>query len=59
MTIARIVPRGIEVDGSLRSPDMLAPAIIPVMAGKYTPKTVMKVWPLRKSGSKLAYVVAP
>ena len=38
--IAASVPRGIERAGSFRSPDMLAPAMIPVTAGKNSAKAV-------------------
>ncbi len=34
-----MVPIGMDLLGSLRSPDMLAPAIIPVTAGKNIAKT--------------------
>jgi hypothetical protein len=34
------VPRGIETLGFFRSPDMLAPANIPAVAGKKTPNTL-------------------
>jgi hypothetical protein len=36
------VPLGIDLEGSLSSPDMLAPAIIPVTPLNKTPKTVAK-----------------
>ena len=37
---------GMAMAGSSRSPDMLAPAVIPVTAGKKTEKTVQNVWSL-------------
>jgi len=36
------VPFGMLTDGSLRSPEIFAPAIIPVTAGKNIPNTVKK-----------------
>ena len=38
--MAKRVPRGSDLRGSLRSPDMATPAVKPVTAGKKTPKTV-------------------
>ena len=40
MTIASRVPFGIAFSGSLRFPDMFAPASIPVAAGKKIANTV-------------------
>ena len=40
--IAAIVPCGIDLRGFSRSPDKLAPAIIPVTAGKNTANTTQK-----------------
>ena len=40
--MAARVPTGMEREGSLRSPDMLTPAIIPVTAGKNRAKTDQK-----------------
>lgn len=40
--IARIVPFGIAFCGSFKSPDILAPANIPVAAGKNTENTLKK-----------------
>ena len=37
------VPFEIDLAGSRRSPDMLAPAIMPVHAGKNTPNTIWKL----------------
>ena len=42
----REVTLGMAMAGSSRSPDMLAPAVIPVTAGKKTEKTVQNVWSL-------------
>ena len=44
--IAMKVPFGIAMAGSFRSPLMLAPAVIPVTAGKKTANTVQKLSPL-------------
>ncbi len=44
--MAQRVPTGILVFGSFSSPDILAPAIIPVAAGKNTAKTTQKLLPL-------------
>ena len=44
--IAMKVPFGIAMAGSFRSPLMLAPAVIPVTAGKNTANTVQKLSPL-------------
>ena len=41
-----MVTLGMAIAGSSRSPDMLAPAVIPVTAGKKTEKTVQNVWSL-------------
>ena len=41
MTASR-VPRGIDLRGSWRSPDMPMPAVKPVTAGKKTAKTYQK-----------------
>jgi len=41
-TIELMVPNGIERRGSFKSPDKLAPAIIPVTAGKNTANTLQK-----------------
>ena len=38
-----IVPFGMATAGSFKSPDKLAPATIPVTAGKNTPKTEKKL----------------
>ena len=35
--------------GSARSPDMLAPAVMPVTAGKKTENTVQNVWSLNRA----------
>ena len=40
---AQSVPFGIDLLGSSRSPDMDAPARIPMQAGKSTPNTVWKL----------------
>ena len=39
LTVARIVPIGIDLAGFLRSPDSPTPAVIPVNAGKIIAKT--------------------
>lgn len=51
--IAKRVPLGMAVPGSFKSPDMFAPAIIPVVAGKNTAKTEKKS-SFRNSGTKLS-----
>ena len=43
--IAQSVPRGIDRAGSLSSPDMFAPAMIPVAAGKNRANMVRKLSP--------------
>lgn len=40
--IARIVPCGMDVEGSFKSPEMFAPARMPVAAGKKIAKTEKK-----------------
>ena len=40
--MAKRVPEGIDEEGFLRSPDKLAPVIIPVNAGKMTAKILEK-----------------
>src|SRR5210317_2002358 len=45
--MAHKVPKGILLFGSLSSPDIFAPAIIPVAAGKNTAKTIQKLLPLK------------
>jgi len=47
--MAAIVPRGMLRRGSFSSPDMLAPAMIPVAAGKKTAKTTQKLTPAKSS----------
>ena len=47
--MAAIVPTGMLRRGSLRSPDMLAPAMMPVEAGKNTAKTTQKLVPEKPS----------
>ena len=49
---AASVPRGIERIGSLRSPDIFTPAMMPVTAGKKTAKTAQN--PTNSTVSKLA-----
>ena len=48
------VPFGMARWASRRSPEMLAPARIPVAAGKKMAKTEKNVCPSRKPGTKLA-----
>ena len=43
-----------NLSSTLRSPEIFAPAIIPVQAGKKIPNIVIKEWPSRKSGQKLS-----
>ena len=45
--MAHRVPVGILLFGSFNSPDMFAPAIIPVAAGKKTAKTIQNELPLK------------
>ena len=42
---------GMACAGSARSPDMLAPAVMPVTAGKKTENTVQNVWSLSKGAT--------
>ena len=49
-TMASKVPHGMDLSGFLRSPDILAPAVIPVAAGKKIAKAVQKPMLLVKSG---------
>ena len=42
-TVARVVPRGIALEGFRRSPDSPTPAVIPVKAGKMIAKTRKKL----------------
>jgi len=51
--IAAKVPFGMSLDGFLKSPLMLIPAIIPVTVGKNTPNTVNQLLPSWKSGNVL------
>jgi hypothetical protein len=44
MAMASRVPLGMAEVGSLRSPLRLAPATMPVTAGKKTAKTLKKLW---------------
>jgi len=63
MPQASSVPCGMAMLGFFRSPDMFAPARIPVAAGKNTAKTVKKLCSVpsnvRKAGTKLVMNVSP
>jgi len=52
--MASSVPLGIALPGFLRSPDMLAPAVMPVAAGKKMAKADQKPTPPEKAGPLLA-----
>ena len=45
--MAQRVPLGILFFGNSNSPDILAPAMIPVAAGKNTANTIQKLLPLK------------
>jgi hypothetical protein len=49
---------GMSVCGFFKSPDIFAPAMIPVTAGKYTPNTVKNVSPSTNAGPKFSYTNA-
>ncbi len=52
--MAAKVPLGMERLGSLRSPDMLTPAMMPVTAGKKRAKTAKKEKSGVQAGARLA-----
>ncbi|CAI8269911.1 MAG: Uncharacterised protein [Bacteroidetes bacterium MED-G17] len=43
ITVAIIVPKGIDLFGSFKSPDKPTPAVMPVNAGKIMAKTLKKL----------------